>query len=132
LLETPAWRFPDGCGQVPGEIPGETSCLVGEKRNRLPNMIGSQDYLRHSDELRATARALARQLPYHIPLSPRAVQATSEHLEDVLETSAEFEQLLPGLIIQVALCTMDWKTPAELASSPFPAPARPQHLRGVA
>jgi hypothetical protein len=51
------------------------------------------------------------------------VKALGEDADEVMQTTEQFEQLLPGLILNIALLALDWSEPEELARSPFPAPA---------
>jgi hypothetical protein len=79
---------------------------------------------RASDGLRELARQSARSLPYPVLLSREDVNRLGEDPDDVLETTESFERLLPPLIVNIALLSLEWRTADELARSPFPAGAR--------
>ncbi len=81
------------------------------------------EYRTAADVLRERSRTLARRLPHPIPLSPEQVEALGEDADEVMQTTERFEQLLPGLILNIALLALDWAEPEALARSPFPAPA---------
>ncbi len=51
------------------------------------------------------------------------MEATGEDVDKVMQTTEQFEQLLPGLILNIALLALDWADAARLAGSPFPAPS---------
>jgi hypothetical protein len=91
----------------------------------LKPIIARHAYRTAADELRQLARSLARTLPHPIPLSRQRVQDLGEDAEAILETTATFEQLLPPLILNIALCELDWLPADVLCRSPFPAAPRP-------
>ncbi len=90
----------------------------------LKPYVAREDYRRFSDELREQARALARSLPYPIPLSRQRVAELGEDADRIIETIDRFEQLLPSLIINIALFELDWRDAEALSRSPFPAAPR--------
>ncbi|RUL87958.1 halocarboxylic acid dehydrogenase DehI family protein [Tautonia sociabilis] len=90
---------------------------------RIKPIIGRDEYRRSADSLRDRARALARALPHPIPLTAERLGELGEDVGGIQETTERFERLLPGLILNVALFSLDWRTPEELVRSPFPAAA---------
>lgn len=81
------------------------------------------EYRQAADALRERSRTLARRLPHPVALTREQVEALGEDADEVIQTTEKFEQLLPGLILNIALLALDWTEPEELARSPFPAPA---------
>lgn len=98
----------------------------------LKPVVQTDEYRRLTDQLRNTSRSLARQLPRPLPLSRQAVQDAGEDVDAVIDVTERFEQLLPGLIVNVALCELDWRAAEQLADSPFPAATRQPKSRGAA
>ncbi|MDQ3687440.1 MAG: halocarboxylic acid dehydrogenase DehI family protein [Acidobacteriota bacterium] len=96
---------------------------------RLKPITGSEEYKQASEQLRLTARELARGLPYRVPLSRGRVEELGEDANEIIETTGKFERILPSLIINVALFALDGRTPDTLVQSPFPAAAR--HDAGI-
>jgi hypothetical protein len=76
-----------------------------------------------ADALRERSRTLARRLPHPISLSREQVEALGEDADKVMQTTERFEQLLPSLILNIALLALDWTEAGVLARSPFPAPS---------
>lgn len=91
---------------------------------RLKAVVTSSAYKEATDALRETSRRLARNLPFDIDLSPEVLEAANVDFDKVRDVTDKFEQLLPGLIINIALLEGDWMQGAELAASPFPLAAR--------
>lgn len=89
----------------------------------LKPTVESAEYKQASDDLRETARKLAANLPA-IPLSKKQVEEAGEDFDEILQTTKKFEQLLPSLIINISLLSLDGKLADELRKSPFPAAAR--------
>jgi hypothetical protein len=96
---------------------------LGATWNQLKPLTQRPDYQKTSDDLRSLALNLARSFG-SIPLSREAVDEGGQNSAEILETTEKFERLLPSLIMNIALFSLDWKTPEELRKSPFPAAAR--------
>ena len=92
--------------------------------SRLKPILARQEYEWAAQGLGDTARALARDLPYPVPLTRERVTALGVDAEAVDERLAEFERLLPKLALNVALFALDWTPAAALARSPFPVERR--------
>lgn len=91
--------------------------------NGLKPIIRRDEYRTAADALRERSRTLACRLPHPVPLTREQVEALGEDVNEVMQTTEQFEQLLPGLILNIALLALDWAEPETLARSPFPAPA---------
>ncbi|MBW3628113.1 MAG: halocarboxylic acid dehydrogenase DehI family protein [Gemmatimonadetes bacterium] len=74
-----------------------------------------------AEALRQLARTEARAFPYPLTLTSAQVEALGEDASAVLKTTAQFEDLLPGLILNVALLALEERDAGALARSPFPA-----------
>lgn len=91
---------------------------------KLKPIVQSDEYRQASDNLRETARSLAQRLLLPVPLSRERAEELGEDADEISKTTEKFERLLPSLIINIALFSLDWKTPETLAQSPFPAATR--------
>ncbi len=98
--------------------------------NELKPIIKTEEYENASSDLRETARELAGRLPA-ISLSKSDVKDTGEDYDEILKTTGKFEQLLPSLIVNISLFSLDWQAAGELKKSPFPAESR-RHNQGGA
>lgn len=76
--------------------------------NRLKPLARSPEFQQAADQLRDHSRALARTLPYPISLTLGRIKELGEDPDRVLETTRTFEQLLPGLILNIAVLQLDW------------------------
>lgn len=92
--------------------------------SELKPVVQSASWTLAGNRLRDTARELARRLPCPIALTPAAVAACGTDVDEIIQVSESFEQLLPGLIINIALLQLDWQSPQDLRRSPFPAQTR--------
>lgn len=95
---------------------------------QLKPIVQSDEYKTASNSLRETAQGLASSLPA-ISFSKKQVEDAGEDADKILETTEKFERLLPSLIINVSLLSLDWKEAQELFESPFPAETR-KHIQG--
>jgi len=77
--------------------------------SRLKPICRSADFQRAGAQLREHARALARSLPFPISLTLGRVKELGDDPQKVLETTRAFEQLLPGLILNIAVLQLDWQ-----------------------
>jgi hypothetical protein len=97
---------------------------LGASWQQLKPITQRQDYQKASDDLRALGLNLAATFFASIPLSREAVEGAGENSAELLQTTEKFERLLPSLIINISLFSLDWKTPEQLRKSPFPAATR--------
>ncbi len=105
---------------------------LGAGWEKLKPIVQGDEYKRTSDNLRETARKLAHTLPFPVPLSRERVEELGEDAGEIAKTTEKFERLLPSLIINIALFSLDWKTPETLVQSPFPATPRRMAVQGGA
>lgn len=91
---------------------------------RLKPLVQLPHYEEATARLRESAQQHALTLPRPAGLSRRTASAANVDAAAAAETSQKFEQLLPGLILNVTLCLQDWQSPDEMAQSPFPASRR--------
>ncbi|MBA3753476.1 MAG: hypothetical protein H0X01_04925 [Nitrospira sp.] len=91
---------------------------------RLKTKVGGDEYQRAAAQLQDKARRLAAALPYSIPLSKEKFATLVKSAGEVAQKTERFEQILPPLILNIALLGLDWQSPDRLAASPFPAAAR--------
>lgn len=101
---------------------------LGAAWAKLKPLVGQPASVQAADALRETARALARELPLPFEFSRDRVSELGEDADAVSEKTRAFEQLLPTLILNIALLQLDWKIPETLRESPFPAAARSEHF----
>lgn len=87
----------------------------------LKPITQQDEYRQASDRLRETARRYAQALPYAVPLSREQVEALGDDADEVARTTEKFERLLPSLILNIALFSLDWQSADALVQSPFPA-----------
>ncbi|MBW3654837.1 MAG: halocarboxylic acid dehydrogenase DehI family protein [Gemmatimonadetes bacterium] len=88
---------------------------------RLKPIVQDPEHADAADRLRAQAREEARSLPYPLELTDKALAEHGADGRRGREMTEAFEQLLPGLILNVALLSFDWEEPDALLASPFPA-----------
>lgn len=89
----------------------------------LKPIVQTAEYQGAADQLREHSRSLAMQLPRAVSLTIDDVKAANADPDKAIETSEAFERLLPGLIINIAICLRDYVTDGDLPSSPWPAEA---------
>lgn len=87
---------------------------------RLKERSGRPVYDEVVRDLQAEARAQARNLPLPVNLTRPNFDARIADATTVREKLADFERLLPPLILNVALLALDWQPADRLAQSPFP------------
>jgi hypothetical protein len=97
---------------------------LGAAWEQLKPIITHARYRQATTELRETARSLAKMLPQPIPFSRERIEELGEDADALTHTTEQFEQLLPALILNIALCAREWRTPEVLTRSPFPAHSR--------
>ncbi|MCL7419736.1 MAG: halocarboxylic acid dehydrogenase DehI family protein [Methylobacter sp.] len=98
--------------------------------HELKPIVLAEAYQKASDQLRETAREQAKALPA-ISLSKQQIEDLGEDTDEILETTEKFEQLLPSLMINISLLSLDWKPADVLLTSPFPAESKPTGQGGT-
>lgn len=91
---------------------------------KLKPLVQEAAYQQAGHALRMTARIAARQMPFAFDLSRERVAELGEDVDEIVKQTQNFEQLLPPLILNIALLQLDWKTPEALRQPPFPAKLR--------
>lgn len=91
--------------------------------NRLKPITQTDYYRQAADDLRELSRQLAGSLPA-VSLSKQKIEDLGEDYDEILKTTEKFEQLLPSLILNISLVSLDWHLAEELTKSPFPAARR--------
>ena len=91
--------------------------------NDLKPIVQTAEYEKASNDLREKSRGLARKLPA-IFLSKEQLEEAGEDADEILKTTEKFERLLPSLVLNISLFSLDWHPAEELLKSPFPAAAR--------
>ncbi len=87
---------------------------------RLKPQSESTAYSRAVDVLQEEARQQAQVLPVAAALSKQDFEARIADAGAVRTKIADFERVLPPLILNVALLSLDWKPAESLTQSPFP------------
>ncbi|MBI4376859.1 MAG: hypothetical protein HY549_10475 [Elusimicrobia bacterium] len=91
---------------------------------RLKPAIKSQAYRKAVGDLAELSSGLARELPYPVVM-PIDDLGEREDMGAVVELTEYFETVLPALVLNIALFSLDWQAAEILKRSPFPA--RPRH-----
>lgn len=91
---------------------------------RLKPIVQRPEYVRRIDSLRQLAEVLAAELPFPAKIGRETLRDAGVDSRAAGESVQSFERLLPGLILNVALCLKDWRSGEDLGRSPFPAEAR--------
>ena len=94
---------------------------------KLKPIVVRSEYDQAKASLRNLADNLAAGLPFSVSMERDRIEQADADFEQAVESAASFDRLLPGLILNVALCLQDWRTAEELARSPFPARLRAFH-----
>jgi hypothetical protein len=92
----------------------------------LKPMTRRPQFTSSAEQVLESSRALARALPYPVPLTRARVAELGEDVEEIVELAKQMEQSLASLSLAVATIALDWRTPEVLARSPFPA--RPRNM----
>lgn len=87
---------------------------------RLKPVVQTDAYAEAANQLRETARQSVAKLPYPTTLSKQAIEDAGTDVEEITEVTQSFMQLLPGLIINIALLEQDYRQGDALAASPYP------------
>lgn len=94
---------------------------------KLKPIVQRPEYDAAAGLLRELARTLAAGLPFPTPISRETIEDAGADFDKAVESAESFEGLLPGLILNIALCLQDWHSGDGLARSPFPAKTRRIH-----
>lgn len=89
---------------------------------RLKPVVVSAEYAALAASLGQQAEALARSLPYRVKLSRLDITTVGDDDDEFVRVTREFEQLLPSLMLNMALLTLDGISADVCMESPFPVP----------
>ena len=89
---------------------------------RLKPIVVSAEYGALAVSLAQQSEVLARQLPYRVKLSRLDLATVGDDDEEFVRQTRQFEQLLPPLMLNVALLTLDGVSADVCMESPFPVP----------
>ncbi len=98
--------------------------------NALKPITQTDGYAQASNDLRELSRNLASHLP-DISLSKQQIEDLGEDAGEILKTTEKFERLLPSLVLNISLLSLDWQSAEELLKSPFPAATRAKMSGGL-
>ena len=88
--------------------------------SRLKPVVSMPEYKAAADALRVEADVLARNLPYRVKLSRLDIATVAEDDEEFIRQTRQFEEILPPLIVNIALLTLDGTSADVCMASPFP------------
>jgi hypothetical protein len=89
---------------------------------RLKPIAASAEHRALAESLRLQAIDLARTLPYRVKLTRLDLTSVGDDDDAFIRVTRQFERLLPGLIVNIALLTLDGTSPDLCIDSPFPVP----------
>ena len=92
--------------------------------NALKPIADSEAHRQAADALRETSRQLARGLPHRFAMHRDHVEALGKDPGEIVETTAQFERLLPGLILNVCLVRPAAEGEPRIAGVPARRPGR--------
>lgn len=93
--------------------------------HRLKPIVKHPQYMEAIMVLREAAQHLASDLLPRLALSDHQLDLLGRSRNDFFETTLHFTHLLPPLILNILLMSLDWRSSQELAVSPFPAEFQP-------
>lgn len=100
---------------------------LGAVWTKLKPVVQRPEYDDAASLLREMARTSAAALPFPVTIGRPRIEDAGADFGEAVESAESFERLLPGLILNVALCLQDWHSSDDLALSPFPASTRTVH-----
>lgn len=87
---------------------------------RLKPHVGGEAYEGAADRVREAAREAARDLPHEVLLSPAQLSQAGVDVERVVEEIRKFDAVIPLVVVNAMLLSLDFRGPEDLAGSPFP------------
>lgn len=88
--------------------------------HRLKPVVKQVQYMEAAFALREAAQHVARNVLPRLALSDQQLEILGKERKNFLETTSLFTQLLPPLILNILLMSLDWRSSQELEGSPFP------------
>lgn len=88
--------------------------------HRLKPVVTHPLYLETALTLREAAQQMASHVLPRLTVSENQLRILGRKQTHFLETTAQFTQLLPPLIINIGLIYLDWRSRQDLERSPFP------------
>ncbi|MGP0593683.1 halocarboxylic acid dehydrogenase DehI family protein [Nitrospira sp. T9] len=88
--------------------------------HRLKPVVTHPLYLETALTLREAAQQMASHVLPRLTVSENQLRILGRKRTHFLETTAQFTQLLPPLIINIVLISLDWRSRQDLERSPFP------------
>jgi hypothetical protein len=95
---------------------------------RLKPVVQQAQHRQAAERLRQRSRELALALPLELPLPAQRIEAAGESARRALKLTKQFEQTLPGLILNMCLIALTWQPADALMISPFPAKTRRERI----
>jgi hypothetical protein len=80
---------------------------LGAAWGKLKPLVGDASHKEAADEVRETARASARALPFRVELSRERLADSGEDIDEVVNKTQKFEEILPPLILNIAFFQLD-------------------------
>lgn len=92
--------------------------------HQVKPIVERQDFQYAATTLQSESRNLARMLTLPVPLSRERIQEMSGDLARIESTLDSFEELLPGLILNIAIMELDAEREFSRLNNPCPAATR--------
>lgn len=87
---------------------------------RLKPVVSTEPYRHATNTLARDAVMAAERFPVPAGIDLRRLKLRGENTSALRDATDQFERLLPSLIVNIALLSLDWHSDAELRRSPFP------------
>jgi hypothetical protein len=91
---------------------------------RLKPIAASAEHRALAESLRLQSIDLARTLPYRVKLTRLDITSVGDNDDDFIRVTQQLERALPGLMVNIALLTLEGTSPDLCMGSPFPVPER--------
>lgn len=96
--------------------------------HRLKPLVKHPQYMEAIMVLREAAQHLATDVLPRLALSDHQIDLLGRSRSDFLETTSHFTHLLPPLMLNILLMSLDWRSSQDLADSPFPVTSEPSAM----
>ncbi|HNP59657.1 MAG TPA: halocarboxylic acid dehydrogenase DehI family protein [Nitrospirales bacterium] len=88
--------------------------------HRLKSVIHQPRYMEAALALQEAAQQMAGEVIPRLTLSEDQLRILGRKRQSFLETTSDFTHLLPPLILNIVLMSLDWRSREDLEMSPFP------------